>query len=86
MCVCVPQVSVRVCTPICTSIVVFEEDSAVPCSRNKKYGKVKHSLEHVYWKYLSDVSQPLTEGSFRKFSDNTFVFYNLYVDVVLGGD
>lgn len=74
---CVPQFSVRVCTPICTSIVVFEEDSAVPCSRNKKYGKVKHSLEHVYWKYLSDVSQPLTEGSFRKFADNTFVFCNL---------
>lgn len=67
-------------------IEVFGEDSAIWYSKNKNDGKVKYSVELENLKCLFNVSQLLTEGSFRKFTDNTFASYNLYVAIVLGDD
>lgn len=54
-------------------IEVFGEDSAIPYSRNKNYDEIKYSLELVNLKCLFNVAQLLIEGSFKKFTDYTFV-------------
>lgn len=83
---CVYEAYIWVCIHTCMHIEVFGEDSAIQYSRNKNYGKVKYSLELENLKCLFNVSQLLTEGSSRKFTDNTFASYNLYVAVMLGDD